>query len=470
MRTCPKCGTELPSSAKFCRGCGALLPEESPLEGQQPVDQGAASPDASRPAVQATTRTDAKAPSKKIGKRPWLKVAVLAAVVVAGVLVFKDKIIPAPSCETCDKIAELQSELQTVLAKNEDHSLTMSDYMKWDMQVSTLASELQLLKDHECTIPARKVKDQKYFYGRYEGTYTGEWKSSAPCGNGVFSGSYQAESTQYDCVYSGEWSAGAPNGVGALLERREYVGDPDIENWTTRRYEGAFADGKLTGNGWSSFESSVSEGLYEYYDGVYDEGFLQGQATYLQYKDGRLYDKGTVEGLHYTPIYSQRQEALNTLKTAGALLTAGVAAKYLFSELATAADLAVNGTNSKSFQGSGAERWLEQQRQSIQAWSDDWDRKQAESETWQKQRKENEKAQQERRWEEEQAQQDQRWEEEKLQREQQLENSDRLFNEWKTLESQAKWSETSRYDDERANADYIRRQAEDAEYAYNKSK
>ena len=60
----------------------------------------------------------------------------------------------------------------------------------------------------------------------------------------------------------------APNGTGVLLEHREYQDNSSTENWTTRRYEGTFVDGKLTGSGWSSFESA-SGGRYEYFDGTY---------------------------------------------------------------------------------------------------------------------------------------------------------------------------------------------------------
>lgn len=449
MRKCPQCGMELPSFAKFCRGCGARLPEETPAKRQQPVQETPVAQSAAQPTAQPAAPAAPKAPDSK--KRPWMKIAVLAVVVVAGVLLFTGKIGPKPTCEICDKIAEKQAELQTVLARNADNTLVYPEYGVWDLQVSTLSGELQLLKDHECNMPVRTVKNQEYSYGRYTGTYTGEWKSTAPYNNGTFSGSYREGGTQYDCVYSGEWSAGAPNGVGAMLQRRDYVGSDTIENWTIWRYEGTFANGKLTGSGWSSFESSVSDGIFEYYDGVYDEGFLQGRATYLQYRNGMLYDKGIVEGINYTPISSQRQQALNTLKTAGVLLATGVAAKYFFSELAEAADLTINGTDAKSFKGSRAEAWLEEQHQALEEWSQEWDRKQAQKEV----------------------ERQQRWEQEKLERKERLEkerNSERLFNEWKTLEAQVKWCETSRYDDERANAEYVRREAEKAKDAYYASK
>ena len=40
------------------------------------------------------------------------------------------------------------------------------------------------------------------------------------------------------------------------------------------------------------------------------------------------------------------------------------------------------------------------------------------------------------------------------------------YREWKDLEAKVRWCETSRYDDERAKADYFRREARKAEAAY----
>ena len=345
--------------------------------------------------------------------------AIPVLVLIAGVLLYKGSG-QLHSCPSCDEILGLQEELQTVLAENEDNSLTFDAYYRWNIKVATLSNEIQLLKDHECNMPIRQVKNQSYAYGRYEGSYTGDWKSTAPYGEGVFSGSYREGDTQYVITYSGEWAGGAPNGTGSMMKHREYLGAGSQENWKSWLYEGAFVNGALTGSGWSSTESSTGD-RFEYFDGVYQDSFLQGQANFLQYRDGKLYDKGIVEGLHYVPVYSVRQEVLNAIETAGAILVAGVTAKCLFDLI----DLSFNGMDSKSFQNSGAVEWLEKQRALIAA----------EEEMW-RQNKEKE------------------------------EHSKQLYDTWQALEGRAKWCETSQYYDEQDDADYFRRQADEARKAY----
>lgn len=378
MGKCPNCGMDNPSSAGFCGGCGARLSAE-------------------------TSGT----PGKK--KSFWKKAAIPALALIAGVLLFKG-IGQAHSCPTCNEILDLQQELQVVLAENEDNSLTFADYEQWNIKVATLSNELQLLKDHACDMPVRKVKNQEYAYGRYTGSYTGEWKSTAPCGEGVFSGSYMEGSTQYVVSYSGEWSGGAPNGTGSMIQHREYLDAGSQENWSSRLYEGAFVNGKLTGSGWHSIESSTGD-RYEFYDGVYRDGFLEGQANYLQYKDGELYDKGIVEGLHFYPVYSMRQEIINDLKTAGVILVAGVSAKCIW-------DM-VQQSNAES------ERYMAQLRARSEAEMADWQARKAEEES------------------ERQA-----------------------YDNWQAAENQARWIETSPYDNIRAEADYYYGLADKAKKAY----
>lgn len=402
MRKCPNCGMENNPSANFCGGCGTQLLAEAPGESQ----------------ASENTSSAARSAVKPSGKKFW-KIAVPAFVLIAAVLLFRGTG-QSHSCPDCDEILNLQEQLQEVMAENEDDSLILADYERWNAKVSTLSNEIQLLKDHECDMPIRKVKNQEYAYGRYEGTYTGEWKSTAPYGEGVFSGSYRTGATQYMVSYSGEWSGGAPNGTGSLMQHREYVGSGSQENWNSWLYEGTFANGKLTGSGWSSMESSTGDHV-EYYNGVYRDGFLQGQADFLQYRDGKLYDKGVVEGLHYVPIYSARQEVLNALNTAGAIVVAGIAAKGLFDVI----DITLNGTDSKSFQNSSAGRWLASESASIAA----------EMEQWQKNK-------------------------EKEATKQQLQDT------WKVLEDRVRWCETSPYDYVREDTDYFRSQAAEAKRAY----
>lgn len=401
MRKCPNCGMDNKDSANFCDRCGSRMPETEPAETPRPENKVSA----------------AKASGRK--KKFWKKAAVLALVLIAGVLLFKG-IGHLRTCPDCDEILVLQEELQEALAENADNSLTFDDYYRWNIKVTTLSNEIQLLKNHECNMPVRQVKNQPCAYGVYEGSYTGDWKSTAPYGEGVFTGSYWEGDVQHVLTYSGEWAWGAPNGTGSMVEHREYRGTGSMENWKSWLYEGTFVNGALTGSGWSSSESSTGE-RFEYFGGTYRDGFLAGQANFLQYKDGNLYDMGIVEGNNYAPIYSERQEVLNAIDTVGAILVAGVAAKCLFDVI----DLTLNGTDSKWIQNSSAGEWLEQRRAEIAADEEMWRRNKEEAE-----------------------------------------NKQQLYNEWQALEGQAKWCETSQYDDEREMTDYYYNQADEARKAY----
>ena len=407
MHKCPNCGMDNKPSANFCGRCGARLPSEVPAEARKPENEAPAA----RPAP-----SDRK-------KNLWKKAAIPALVLIAGVLLFKG-MGQLRSCPACDEILGLQQDLQEVLAENEDNTLTFDDYERWDIKVSTLSNEIQLLKDHECDMPIRNVDGQEYAYGQYAGSYTGDWKSTAPCGEGVFSGSYRKGDTQYVITYSGEWAGGAPNGTGSMMMHREYLGAGSRENWESRIYEGTFVNGALTGKGWSGTESSTGD-RFEYYGGVYRDGFLEGQVDFLQYRDGELYDKGIAEGVHYALVYSERQEILDTIETLGAVVVAGVASKYLFDMI----DITVNGTGSKSFQNSSAGKWLKAESASIAADMEMW-RKNKEEEGSRKQ----------------------------------------LYDTWQALEGRVKWCETSPYDYVREDTDYFRNQADEARKAYDASR
>lgn len=405
MRKCPNCGKENKPSANFCGGCGTRLPEDAPAGIQMPENRASAA----RPA--------AGTPGGK--KRTWMKAAVPILILIIAVFVFRKAgpaFMSAPACETCGKILELQNELQSVMAENQDNSLTMVDYEQWNIKVTTLSNEIQLLKDHECDAPIREVKNQTCSYGRYLGSYTGEWKSTMPYGEGVFSGSYMDGSTQYACTYSGTWSGGVPNGAGSMLEDREYLGDSNIENWASWLYGGTFVDGKLTGNGWVSFESSSGD-RYEYFDGVYHNGYLEGQANFLHYRDGDLYDKGVAEGSKFIMVYSERQELLDTLQTVAGIAVVGLGAKWMFDMI----DSALGPIDPNSSAG----RWLETRRAELAADIEMQQEKRAKEET-----------------------------------------EKQLYDTWQAHEAQAKWCETSKYTDEQKWAEYHWDEADKAQEEY----
>lgn len=402
MCKCPRCGTENKPTASFCRTCGTRLSAEAPVEPRKSQNKTPAAPPAAR------------ASGKKMG---FWKLAAIPALILIAVAIFG----PKDSCPTCDEILDLQKELQTVLKENEDNSLTFQDFDRWNTEVMALSSDIQFLRDHECDMPTRKVKEEECVYGRYVGSYTGEWKSTVPCGEGSFVGSYQEGSTRFVCIYSGTWSGGAPNGTGVLLEHREYQDNSSTENWTTRRYEGTFVDGKLTGSGWSSFESASGD-RYEYFDGTYHNGYLEGQVNFLQYRDGELYDKGIAEGSKFIPIYSERQEVTDTLQTLGALVVVGVGLYEL-------ADLVFTAIDSEEFEITSGRSWIEDWADSLQASMAHWEEERAKDKT------------------------------EKM-----------LYDAWQSLEGRVESCETSKYIDEQEDAEYFRLQADEARKEYEEFK
>lgn len=87
---CPKCGTQSPDGSKFCSGCGQpLAPASQPASAPQPAPQPAAFA-TSRAAGPAAYSTAGAVRHTGIAAGPvWLSYALIAVLVVAGVLLFQ---------------------------------------------------------------------------------------------------------------------------------------------------------------------------------------------------------------------------------------------------------------------------------------------------------------------------------------------------------------------------------------------
>lgn len=87
---CPKCGTQNPDGSKFCSGCGqSLAPASQPASAPQPAPQSAAFA-TSRAAGPAAYSAAGAVRHAGIAVGPvWLSYALIAVLVVAGVLLFQ---------------------------------------------------------------------------------------------------------------------------------------------------------------------------------------------------------------------------------------------------------------------------------------------------------------------------------------------------------------------------------------------
>lgn len=221
-------------------------------------------------------------------------------------------------CEVCEQIGKLQTELSELDAylQSSDAVLMEGSYEveEKNERADSIRAQLQTMMNHECKTPVVNVTDQDYDWWGVSGKYTGEWKSTYPCGNGSFSGKHDYENGSVTVDYSGEWSGGMPNGTGELTRTSsfEYTGRP-----TSKIYKGQFLNGYLNGIGYYSEDFTTTTFVIP--SGNFRNNHLDGEAEYIQYNiDGSLYDRGTVVGTlkntnngidyHMEITYSERTE------------------------------------------------------------------------------------------------------------------------------------------------------------------
>ncbi len=176
-----------------------------------------------------------------------------------------------PTCKDCEKVAEIQIELKELneyIMANRAYEGSQ-EFDEKESRYYDLHAQLELLMEHECTIPVTEVENKEYIMGGIIGKYTGEWKSSAPYGHGVYTAESNItnEDMKVKYVYDCEWSGGFPNGYGSV--------SATCSNWEYY-YEGNFVDSEYSGDGYYYYRSGSI-----HYDitGPFSDGFVYGNGT-----------------------------------------------------------------------------------------------------------------------------------------------------------------------------------------------
>ena len=318
---CPKCGAPNKAASRFCVKCGRELPDNQGISASAEGTYAAAASEAgSRKVVMH---------NKRSGKRKTVVIALFVMLALAAAMIMVRKKGIGARCEACEEIAGLQEQLKAKLDENKDRTLKENDYTLWMNQVDALSGEIMSLCDHDCKMPVKTVKDQFFVYNRYVGTYSGDWQSVMPKGNGTFTGSY-IDGETFSFNYSGNWDAGKPNGTGMISKCRRYANEVE-EHYFAESYDGEISDGEAEGSGVYTTENTDGQ-RFEYYDARYEHGKMVGQANYLEYVDGQLYDRGIAEGSTQIPVYSERAAltaaAENAAFIAGIAITGGMIIDY----------------------------------------------------------------------------------------------------------------------------------------------
>lgn len=207
------------------------------------------------------------------------------------------------SCEKCDKIVEIQSridELSVNISKNADMEGSY-EYDKNEEELYSLREQLDLLLQHECSLPAENVTNQECRLGVFTGKYTGEWKSNAPHGSGVFEGT--DDSGNLTMYYSGGWEFGTIQGYGEY-ELHNSLNNSDIS------YKGDFRDNKYDGSGvyYQNLHMN-SDKCITIIDGEFSEGILVTGDFQEKDQNGNLTDYGTMQGSGWTKTSSAKADA-----------------------------------------------------------------------------------------------------------------------------------------------------------------
>lgn len=227
------------------------------------------------------------------------------------------------SCEICDEVASLRSDIKGCrdkLCSGELGDGTKAAF-EVEKQLTSLLGQYATLSKHECGAEVENVKNKEYYWieSGMLGTYTGEWKVFGPCGTGTYKGTnpYFPKSLNLDhsgdiIEYSGEWEYGVPNGYGEYLCYHEKNGLPTNNGLVG--YEGEFVGGKFEGQGTLTlpYDRERDENLditkLMIITSTFSGGELTGNAEYVVYDDdGNLYDRGYVDKNRII-IQSERSE------------------------------------------------------------------------------------------------------------------------------------------------------------------
>ena len=231
------------------------------------------------------------------------------------------------SCEICDEVASLRSDIKG--CRDKLHSGELGDGTKAalevEKQLTSLLGQYATLSKHECGAKVENVKNKEYEWieAGMLGTYTGEWKVFGPSGTGSYKGTNPYFPTNLDhsgdiIEYSGEWEYGVPNGYGEYVCYHEKDGLPTLNGIT--KYEGEFVSGKFEGQGTISLPYDRERDEYlnitklMIITSTFSGGELTGNAEYVVYDDdGNLYDRGYVDKnriiIQSERLEQQRKEA-----------------------------------------------------------------------------------------------------------------------------------------------------------------
>lgn len=333
---CTECGTRNENDAAFCVNCGKPLTEE---QNAAPTGNNAYVPPVhAGAATQYRAQNNAVMPKRKgkagmvIGTIVFVAAAIALMLFIRNMLSGETGSVRAgggSECKVCAQIVKTQAALNEKRAENADRTLRDRELARWENQIEALSAELTGLYDHDCTASVKQVENEEFTYQLYDGVYTGDWRSVMPDGEGTYSGYYYSYGETFRISYSGEWERGAPNGEGVLAVYRG-VEDGPYPHHYGECYYGTFENGAMTGYGiLSVIENSGNQ--YVYLDGYWENGKLTGQANYMQYVDGELYDRGIAEGSNRWIVFSERATLEAAIEDAvmigGLVLTAAVFVK-----------------------------------------------------------------------------------------------------------------------------------------------
>lgn len=216
------------------------------------------------------------------------------------------------SCKECDGLAEIMAEIAECEAvinapeNNGDNEGSLESF-EAEKKLDSLLGQYFTLSKHDCKMPIEKVSNKEYawFATGTKGSYTGEWKSFGPCGNGTYLYEFANEWNSHTMKYSGNWEFGVPNGYGELFNK--YSETYYIE------YKGNFVDGEFDGEGviTKSYELNRYFGtnLSMIISGTFSNGKLTSSAEYVVYDaEGNLFDKGWVDTDQYITQSNRKEQ------------------------------------------------------------------------------------------------------------------------------------------------------------------
>ena len=209
------------------------------------------------------------------------------------------------SCADCERMAELQAKIAELqVYERENRNDEGSD--EYESKLEELAQSIknyELYAMHECELPVTEVKDKDFCLSNLAGTYTGEWKGSAPYGHGVYTALDSSKVEEYSAkyVFDCEWKFGLPEGFGKKTIDNEDSITPYYEY-----YEGYFVNGLYEGEGF--LRKKTLNSTMEV-TGTFKENNLSGQAEFVEYDNsGNMIDYGIVEGPQMVKIQSAKRD------------------------------------------------------------------------------------------------------------------------------------------------------------------